>query len=180
MKVVKNQRVFNIKSHKYELHMRCMLKMRIKQKAQTATEYLVILAIVVVIALIVIGILGGSIGTGASVSQNINTLGFNTESPIAITSGVVSASGNDSITVRNLGAQPLTITSLNINTVEILPGLSRVLPPGAETTLVSNSTEFTTCAQGDSFSLTIVMNYTMNNNNFQMTYPNPLTGQCAQ
>lgn len=42
-----------------------------KRKSQTATEYLVILAIIIVIALIVVSILGGSIGLGGGEFQKI-------------------------------------------------------------------------------------------------------------
>jgi len=74
------------------------------KKAQGATEYLIILAIVIIIALIVVGAMGGipGIGTGAKSRASAS---FWQTSDIAIPSYAVSA-GADTLAVQCGGLPP--------------------------------------------------------------------------
>lgn len=70
------------------------------KKAQTATEYLIILAVVIIIALIVIGVLGGIPGIGSGIRSGADTTYWRTAS-IGVESIVVKEDGNGSITLKN-------------------------------------------------------------------------------
>ena len=55
------------------------------KKSQTATEYLIILSIVIVIALVVISVLGGIPSIGIGASKNTALLKYQSTVPVAIT-----------------------------------------------------------------------------------------------
>lgn len=87
--------------------------MRFK-KGQTATEYLIILAVVIVIALIVVGVLGGipSIGGGAK-SNSVNS--YWKTAKIGVDSSVVRVSGSQTVinlTFRNNQPGTIKITAV--------------------------------------------------------------------
>ncbi|MGM5484130.1 MAG: hypothetical protein ACQER9_04410, partial [Nanobdellota archaeon] len=83
------------------------------KKAQTATEYLIILAVVIVIALIVVGILGGipSIGGGAN-ENRIKT--YLTTMPVGITNFVVTPA-KTTLLFRNNQPNTIRIDEISID-----------------------------------------------------------------
>lgn len=92
-----------------------MIQIR-QKKGQTATEYLIILAVVIVIALIVVGVLGGipSIGGGAK-SNSVNS--YWKTAKIGIDSISVYDRADDAIvniTFRNNLPQSIKITSVTL------------------------------------------------------------------
>ena len=77
--------------------------MDIWKKAQTATEYLIILAVVIIIALIVVGVLGGIPGIGKGAASRTSAAYWQT-SDIAIPSYAIGQDGSAddlNLTVRN-------------------------------------------------------------------------------
>lgn len=87
-------------------------------RGQGTTEYLIILAIVIVIALVVVGLLGnfGSIGGGISQSQSKAYWG--SVQPLALIEWSVSGS-TGSLVFQNQTAGTITITDLNWGNVSI-------------------------------------------------------------
>lgn len=88
------------------------------KKSQTATEYLVILAIIIVIALIVVSILGGSIGFGSGISENQARLALQTQSGVGVTDYSITG---ELITLQltNNEARIIQIESIVINGKEM-------------------------------------------------------------
>lgn len=87
--------------------------MTFTKKSQTATEYLVILAVVIVIALIVVGVLGGipSIGGGAgSSAQKAAAI----SGKIGVSSVVTTLYGT-TFTLRNNQATTIQLTNISID-----------------------------------------------------------------
>ena len=82
-------------------------------KSQTATEYLIILAVVIVIAMIVVGVLGGIPSIGVSAQDRALLARWKTESPVAISTW---KAGNHFtvIDVKNNGAETLTLHSVEL------------------------------------------------------------------
>ncbi len=84
------------------------------RKAQAATEYLIVLAVVIIIALIVIGVMGGIPGIGAGARGRASAAYWST-ADIAIPSYANSATTGWSINVKNNIRNTVTITALTID-----------------------------------------------------------------
>ena len=98
------------------------------KKSQTSTEYLIILAVVVVIALIVVGILGGIPSIGGGVSENAARTALAT-APVGVTSYSVT-DYSTKVTLRNNVGSTIQIDSVSINGEECLDFSSVILPIG--------------------------------------------------
>lgn len=89
------------------------------KRAQTATEYLIILAVVIVIALIVVGILGGIPGTGAGTATKVNSAYWAT-TEIALDNWAINSTGGVTIIVKNNNEYAVQLFSFRINGEEML------------------------------------------------------------
>lgn len=162
--------------------------MRFK-KGQTATEYLIILAVVIVIALIVVGVLGGipSIGGGAK-SNSANS--YWRTAKIGVTSVKVarnaSDTGNDlNITFRN--NMPGTIEITNVS-VEDSAGNSNfdapnVVVSSGGSTQVDIANVASSAGAGESYSYSITVTYVDGDTNAEYIFTgdgNSLEGTIAQ
>jgi hypothetical protein len=103
-------------------------------RGQVSTEYLVILAVVLVVALVVVYLVGGFsiLGSGSLATQSRDYWG--STSPLAITAVKVASPNSVALQVANDGMQPLTLTeidlvnsSIGITTTLLNPGQSTVL-----------------------------------------------------
>ncbi|HLD19094.1 MAG TPA: hypothetical protein VJB90_03730, partial [Candidatus Nanoarchaeia archaeon] len=84
------------------------------RKAQGATEYLIILAVVVVIALILISVLGGIPGIGGGAGSRTSDA-YWANQDIAIVSKAISASGADTVVVKNNLKNSITLNTFSVN-----------------------------------------------------------------
>jgi len=140
------------------------------KKGQTATEYLIILAVVIVIALIVVGVLGGipSIGGGAQQSTIASYWRTSEIGVVSMSVGNGSTSGagggSGTITLRNNRAgtitiQNVTLTDVSTDNLDPTNTSSRVLSAGQtgifEFINLSNSG-----VSGESYSYLIEVSYT--------------------
>ena len=87
------------------------------KKSQTATEYLIILAVVVVIALIVVGILGGIPSIGGGVSEGSARAQLKTL-PLGI-ENYASDSLNTRLIIQNNMPSSVRLTAMTIDGKEI-------------------------------------------------------------
>jgi hypothetical protein len=165
------------------------------KKSQTATEYLIILAVVIIIALIVVGVLGNfpSIGGGASTSALAAY--WQSNGQIGVSSIAVSATttSNDSIVLRNLQPNTITITGVTIRptttsaaTVLTLVGGSQTLASGSTFTLKNPTSisvsDFFSCTAGTKYTAVLSVNYTVVSTGASFSFSgdgNTLEGVCA-
>src|SRR3989344_1563837 len=112
------------------------------KKGQTATEYLIILAVVIVISLVVVGVLGGIPGIGASAAARSSAAYWKTQD-VAITDYAVSASGAD------------TIIDAVVNSID-LESSSSTLGPGASKTYTGS---IDACTAGQPFRYSVSLSY---------------------
>jgi hypothetical protein len=170
------------------------------RKAQTATEYMIILAVVIIIALIVVGVLGGipGIGTGARgraasaywASSNIAIPSFSMVTGAAGTSEHTLVIRNNfkgaiKITVINLstsGSGTANNFSLAPNNVTVGSTTGVVLGPGESKTF-RNRTAFAICTTaGNSFTSNVRIKYVDEDTGATYIFTgdgNQLTGVCA-
>jgi hypothetical protein len=146
-----------------------------KLRAQAAVEYLMILAVVIIIALVVVGVLGGFPTLSAGINEK-ESLAYWTSSDIGIVRGVIS--GTDSkMVLRNNKNFPIT---LGVVTVGGTAGtsLGTTLQPGETTNLVTVSAKV--CSSG-TYSNTVSIGYTdaTYGTAYTFTGAKPLVGTCV-
>jgi uncharacterized protein (UPF0333 family) len=153
----------------------------ISKKGQGATEYLIILAVVIVIALIVVGAMGGipGIGTGAKSKASSS---FWKSSDIAMSQYVAfAASDNVNVTVRNNLANSITLGTFTIGG-GTQTCTSTSLAPGQSTTCTDADGASGCAASGDAFSYDVSIAYTDDETGAGYTYTgegHKLEGTCA-
>jgi uncharacterized protein (UPF0333 family) len=126
------------------------------KKSQTATEYLILLAVVIVISLIVVGVLGGipSIGGGTSTSANNAKLA---SQKIGILNYKADTLGT-LLNVQNNQADSVKITAVYINNKRCSLEKDYILKAGMKESITCYGV--TSNNDGDKFEYNIVVNYT--------------------
>jgi hypothetical protein len=145
--------------------------------AQTATEYLIILAVVIVIALIVISVMGGIPGIGKS-GQDKAEKAFWATADIAIPAYANSQNNNMTVKIRNNLQEGITITTFSLDNV-VYMNASTYVETGETVSLALTGRPV--CVSGNTFSYAAAINYTtMTGNKYSFTGDgHKLTGQCA-
>jgi uncharacterized protein (UPF0333 family) len=113
------------------------MEFKFNKKAQTATEYMIILAVVIIIALIVVGVLGGIPGLGTGAGGRASASYWAT-APIGITSYAAAANATGTYTpvkllIKNNNNEPIIITSINMSTTGQTIPASQLSPTTATT-----------------------------------------------
>ncbi|MFT4310518.1 MAG: hypothetical protein ACMXYC_02710 [Candidatus Woesearchaeota archaeon] len=85
------------------------------KKAQTATEYLIILAVVIIIALILVAVLGGIPSIGGGTADSVTQLSWQTNNEVAIPSLAINTQGNVSMTLKNNRANNIRVQNIYMN-----------------------------------------------------------------
>src|SRR3989338_6418050 len=128
--------------------------MRFFRKGHGATEYLIILAIVIIIALIVAGVLGFIPGLGGTASSRTSET-FWSARDVALIDPVFSAGGNDRVTVKNNRVNAVTLTTVSIDGQNFAAG--QTVGAGGSVTL---SGAFIACTAGQTVSYAVSIAYT--------------------
>lgn len=146
-------------------------------RGQGTTEYLIILAIVIVIALVVVSVLGGFPSIGSGISQGQSKAYWGSVSPLAVVDWSIPASGTGRIVFQNQTSSTITITDLNWSGVAVT-FTDQNIAAGGKATVESTSL---TCgvAAGQNFSKTLTYQYnTTNLSGLWFTGASPLVGSC--
>jgi len=137
-----------------------LAKKRGKEKGQAATEYLVILAVVVIIALIVVGVLGGfpTIGRQSDVKAS---MAYWASAPIGIKANSLTATGDGTLRLVNNLPTSVTVTDIQMDnanppTTSVYAGADTTLEPGEE---VNFALSYDCGSQGDSYSANVEVEY---------------------
>ena len=128
----------------------------VSRRAQTATEYLIILAIVIVIALIVVGTLGGVPGIGGGASKNAKISQLQTL-PIGVSNYMVDCSGVK-ISLLNNCPDGVSIDKLVIDDTECSPFSAFVLDTGQQQTV--ECPNIYEADEKKNYELSVLINYT--------------------
>ena len=150
------------------------------KKSQTATEYLIILAVVIIIALIVVGVMGGIPGIGYSADVRTSAVYWRT-ADLAINSYSIDTD-QLTITVRNniastIDMYAITYTS-KTGTLKTEPTYQ--FTPGQTRQIKADLTGLDLC-ETDKFYLSISFDYTSNNENHTFNGEGrSLVGMCTK
>jgi hypothetical protein len=147
------------------------------KKAQGATEYLIVLAVVIIIALIVVVAMGGIPGIGKGATGRASAAYWDS-ADVAITDFAISASGTDTIIIRNNLRNAITVSVVSVNSVDLESGTSTIGVGGSKTYTGS----IAACTAGQSFAYDVVINYTDTGTSASYSFTgdgNKLEGNCA-
>lgn len=91
-------------------------------KAQGTIEYLVILAVVVIVALIVVSLMINSTAPAQGISGTTSSIA-SASNIIAVTESIVDEDGNYFLKIKNNSGENITITNIKIGETSTEPGL---------------------------------------------------------
>ncbi len=146
-----------------------------KRKAQGATEYLIVLAVVIIIGLIVIGILRSVPAIGTTATSRTSKIYWES-AEIGITDHAIDGSGIV-LFVKNNFVKDIKITEIKLDGSSIYTP-DETLKPGEIRELISTSK---TCTSGRQYSYEIEIDYTDLTTNSEFTFKGSteLIGTCA-
>jgi hypothetical protein len=149
-----------------------------QRKAQGATEYLILIAIVIVIALLAVAVLKGVPSIGKS-SASRGSAAFWETADIGFVAYAVDSSGI-TMNIRNNMKSTITITDIDLSDEDLstTPPLPETLAPGETKQFTSDDV---TCSSGV-FSYDVEVAYTDAETNAEYTFDgigNKLEGTCA-
>lgn len=128
------------------------------RKGQASTEYLIILAVVIIVALIVVGVMGWFPGLSSEITADQSRAYWGAASPFSITDFKVDTSGNAEFTLENKLTDKLQLTeialdgtSLSIDDANFTAGQSTTVNGSGVSDLCSNA--------GDTFSVEVTISY---------------------
>lgn len=150
------------------------------KKAQTATEYLIILAVVIIIALIVVGVLGGIPGIGRT-SGSRASAAYWSSADIAITNYAFDAAGTTNvIKMRNNLRNQITVTNVEVGGTNVITAAQAISSGETKDMVIASHID---CGDaGDSFSYEIIITYTDSGTGASYSFTgdgNKLEGSCA-
>jgi len=148
------------------------------KKGQVSTEYLVILAIVLVVALVVVYLVGGFAGMGVGTMETQSMQAWGTAAPLAITSWKQTGTTMQ-LEIQNNDVDQLTLTGISMDGGSVFSG-NTTFASGAK--MVITATTATTCgATGASFSHdNVVLSYNKGSITGKTeTGIRPIVGKCS-
>ncbi len=148
-------------------------------KAQGATEYLIILAIVIIIALIVVAVMGGIPGIGTATRQRTSSSFWETLDVAVITHAVSAATDNMNLTLRNNRDHSISLGDMYVDGQEMTCS-GNSLSTGQQTTC--GVIDVTACSPGDAYSFDVSITYTDLDTDTEYTYTgegHKLEGKCG-
>jgi uncharacterized protein (UPF0333 family) len=152
--------------------------MKYFKKGQTATEYLTILAVVIIIALIVVVAMGKFPGIGQSAVSR-GSSAYWASADLAISSYSISESGTDTFVLKNNMRENIKITNMTVDGKNIV-NTERNLGPGGSVTIISDVS--LGCTAGQTYSYDVSLTYE-DANGAEYTFTgagNRLEGTCAK
>ncbi|MBI4159132.1 hypothetical protein HY500_02645 [Candidatus Woesearchaeota archaeon] len=147
-------------------------------KGQTSTEYLIILGVVIVVALIVVAALGGLPGVGENASVKTSKLFWNTKALVGFKNYAVTSVGNDTFVLKNNLDSPVKLDNVKINSVDV-PVEDATLSPGNTMVLTY---DVGSCVLGQNYEYEVLIGYTDLNTGANYTYTGDgtnLVGTCS-
>ncbi|MEW6035460.1 MAG: hypothetical protein AB1529_02505 [Candidatus Micrarchaeota archaeon] len=148
------------------------------RKGQGATEYLVILAVVLIVALVVIALLGFFPGVGGAARESQSASYWSGAQPFSITSFKLD---NTSVTLvmSNRLSEKLTLTEVAFDG-DALTNVTNTTFKGGEERSVSGTLGSTCGASGDGFEYDVVLTFNQGGISGKKQFGDkPLVGKCT-
>ena len=157
-------------------------------KGQGATEYLVLFAVVLIIAMVVIALLGffPSIGTGAK--QSASDSYWQSARPMQVSSPYIASNGHFNVRVQNSESGSIQITAVRVSTslandnsvtAAYSPALTLGTGESTNLTIASFIPSAGRCTNGTTYEYYVSFGYTQGGNAFSFNGTKPVIGKCA-
>jgi hypothetical protein len=147
------------------------------RRAQAATEYLIILAVVVIIALIVVGVLGGFQGLSGGITRQQSEAYWSSIADIGVLPNYKISPAIAELTVRNNRPFPIKLKNIMIENEGTISPEGLTIPPGLSGNVnVSGHS----CIIGEQYVYNVQVIYVDPSTGRQFTFrgQNPLVGTC--
>ncbi|MFH1895148.1 MAG: hypothetical protein ABIJ74_01005 [archaeon] len=100
-------------------------------KGQGTVEYLVLIGLLIVIALVVVGVFGSIPGLSTGINENQSKIYWNTTYPLSLKEWKITAEPTEAVfVVQNLGTKPITLTEITVNGIDIGVEPDVIIPAG--------------------------------------------------
>ena len=144
-------------------------------KGQGTTEYLIILAVIIVVALVVAGIMGFFPGLGTGISESQSRAYWQSTTPLAITQYEVDNAGADFV-IRNQTTDKIEVNEISLDGTAVNVTDANV-SAGSQATFSGSNV---TCTSGSTYQYNVVITYSVDNGlqNARLTGTKALVGQC--
>jgi hypothetical protein len=126
-------------------------------KGQLSTEYLVILAVVVIVALIVVTVLGGFIDIGAGTTSQASK-SYWRGADIGILNWKVAETGESVFTLRNNMDYTIELKSMTVGGASITSAVDTLISAGQSRT-IRETISTAVCSEGYPYSLSVSFTY---------------------
>ncbi|MEM4662703.1 MAG: hypothetical protein QXM75_01650 [Candidatus Diapherotrites archaeon] len=128
-----------------------------KNRAQGTTEYLIILAVIIIIALVVAGVMGWFPGLGGAITeQQSKAYWQGSSSPIAVTDWKISSTGATFV-LKNVGTDKLEVTDISVGGTAL--DLNDTILNAGETVTVSTNNGVADCSAGKTYQYNLEITY---------------------
>ena len=152
-------------------------------RAQASTEYLIILAVVVILALIVVGVLGGIPSIGSSSRRRTSALYWSSADVAIVAHSVDSAGAANVFKLRNNLRNTITLKSLTIGGTTVVSNSTSIASGESTTFSGSGIASHLDCGDAeDPYSYTVSIVYTDEDTDANYTFTGsgtPLEGSCS-
>lgn len=146
-------------------------------KGQGATEYLVILAVVLVVALVVIGLLGWFPGVAGTAREQQSATYWQGASPFSITAYKLNGT-SVTLTVANRLSTKLKLTNVSFDGNDL--GITSTNFKGGEEKTITGTLATACSPVGSGFEYAVVFTYNQGSiSGIQQTGDKPLIGKCS-
>lgn len=147
------------------------------KKGQGTTEYLIILAVVIVIALVVAGVMGWFPGLSSGITAQQSQAYWQGASPIAITQWSVSGT-TVQLAVQNMTTNRITLKDVNFDTTDMHSGTDENVAAGGTTSFTG--TLGTACTSGQPYQFDVKIGYNVIGGiqNATQAGVKPIVGNC--
>ncbi len=147
------------------------------RRGQAATEYLIILAVVVIIALIVVGVLGGFQGLSGGITRQQSEAYWSSIADVGVLPNYKISPAVAELTVKNNRPFPIKVSNVLIDGSGVISPAGVTIPPGLTTNVnVSGHS----CIIGEQYSYNVQVTYVDPSTGRSFTFrgQNPLVGTC--
>ncbi|HZX34136.1 MAG TPA: hypothetical protein VFF09_02030 [archaeon] len=147
-----------------------------KMKGQGTTEYLIILAVIIVVALVVAGVMGWFPGAATAITEQQSKAYWQSTSPLAVTGWDISSANTD-LVLRNQTTDRIEVTEVALSGTAV--GITDAnIVAGSQATFGGTGV---TCTTGQAYQYNVVITYNVENGlqGAKLTGQKPLVGTCS-
>ena len=127
------------------------------RRGQTATEYLIILAVTIIIALVAVGVLGGFPTLFTSQSGEMLSEAYWESAKISVTHHRISG-GDGKFVFMNKMRYPIRVVNLSMDEISLTNAADKIIPSGGSL-LVEQDFGFSCTTQGDKYAYGVSVSY---------------------